>query len=70
MYRGPDAPRNLHDAVVEIGLASAPLLLIPRGRGATSPNAPVMVAFNPAMLALAAIVFAVFALTQGRGLGG
>ncbi len=67
LYRGPHAGRNLHDALTEIGLAAAPLLLIPRRtRGATT--APeTRIAFNPAVLILAVVVFGLFAAIQGRG---
>jgi hypothetical protein len=70
-YRGPDAARNFHDTVVEIGLAAVPLLLIPRGgaRAASAP-APARIATSPATLALAVGVFALFAATQGRGVLG
>jgi hypothetical protein len=68
-YQGPRAWRDLHDAVTEIGLASVPLLLIPRGQaGAASTAPPARIAFSPATLVLAAGVFALFAATLGRGL--
>ena len=69
VYRGPDTARNFHDAVVEIGLAAVPLLLIPRGGGRAT-SAQTTIAFSPATLVLAACVFALFAATQGRGLVG
>jgi len=70
LYRGPEAARNLHDTLTEVGLASIPLLLIPRGRGMAGADGPARIAFDPAALSLAACVFALFAATQGRGLGG
>ena len=67
-YRGPDTARNFHDTMTEIGLASVPLLLIPRGGRASSPPGPVRIVLSPVSLVLAACVFALFAATQGRGL--
>jgi hypothetical protein len=71
LYRGPDSARNFHDAVVEIGLAAVPLLLIPRGGARTNSASGVgRIAFSSATLVLAACVFALFAATQGRGVLG
>ena len=67
-YRGPDMARNFHDAMTEIGLASIPLLLIPRGGRVSSVPGPATIAWDLVTLVLAACVFALFAATQGRGL--
>lgn len=67
-YRGADTARNFHDTMTEIGLAAVPLLLIPRGRRASSAPGPARIVLSPLTLVLAAGVFALFAATQGRGL--
>lgn len=65
-YRGTPLWPNVHDAVLEIGLASIALLLIPRGK-TRMPRMPALIARSyPAVLA-AVIVFAVFVATLGRG---
>ncbi len=69
LYRGADAGQDLHDAVLEIGLAAIPLLLIPGGKTAETSSLPDRIAFNPAILTAALAVFAVFAATLGHGLG-
>jgi hypothetical protein len=70
LHQGPQASRGFHDAVAEIGLASAPLVLIPRGPSAAAAGVAARLSLRPATLVLAAVVFALFAATQGRGLGG
>jgi hypothetical protein len=71
LYQGPNAGRNLHDAVMEIGLAAAPLLLIPGGpRGAPAGEGATAIGLRPALVVLAVVVFGLFAGLQGRGLGG
>lgn len=61
--------RGFSDAVMEIGLASFPLLLIPHDKhempGTVSSPA---ITRNYPVIALALIVFAVFVATQGRGI--
>jgi len=69
LYQGAGASRGLHDALTEIGLASAPLLLIPRGPSVATSGMAARLTLRPAILVLAAAVFALFAATQGRGLG-
>ncbi len=66
VFKGDIWP-SLRDAALEIGLAAAPLLLIPRG-DATG-EAPPPLARNWAVITLAACFFTVFAVTVGHGLG-
>ncbi|WP_309629117.1 hypothetical protein [Brevundimonas sp.] len=73
LYRGgPGA--GLLDAFMEIGAASLPLLLMPLTLPLlTTPRAPVTarsIRRNPAIIGMAVVLFAAFALTMGRGLGG
>jgi len=71
-YTGPGWAGNLRDAVLEIGAASFPLLLIP---SASRPNAAVTAAAQPpafiarsaTTIVLAAAVYAIFVATLGRG---
>ncbi|MGN6517498.1 MAG: hypothetical protein ACTHLR_16860 [Rhizomicrobium sp.] len=67
-YRGQPLWLDVHDAVLEIGLASVPLLFIPRGGEAVAQVRAIIGRSYPVML-LAALVFAAFALTLGRGIG-
>ncbi len=69
LYRGANAGQDLHDAVLEIGLASLPLLLIPGGKATAASAASGRIGLRPAILAGALAVFAVFAATLGHGLG-
>lgn len=61
--------RGLSDAVMEIGLASFPLLLIPHDKdeGPQSSSSPAIARSYP-VIALSLIVFAVFVATLGRGI--
>ena len=68
LYRGQPLWPDLHDAILEIGAASLPLLLIPRGNDA-APQARAIIGRSYAFVAAAAIVFAIFAATLGRGIG-
>ena len=63
LYRGGPGD-SLRDTVLEIGVASLPLLLVRAGGEAGAPLGP-----RPGLIALALGVLAVFALTMGRGLG-
>jgi hypothetical protein len=57
------------DSVMEIGLASFPLLLIPFGRGQAAETAPsVALKRSSTTIALAAVIYAVFVATLGRGI--
>ncbi len=56
------------DAVMEIGAASLPLLLMPLvGRPTVTTRA---IGRNPVVSGSAVVLFAAFALTMGRGIGG
>jgi hypothetical protein len=70
LYQGPKASLGLHFALTEIGLAAAPLLLIPQGRSAASPETSARLVLRPAVVVLAVVVFGLFAATQGRGIVG
>ena len=60
---------NFRDAVLEIGAASFPLLLIPRrSRGFDDGQPSVFVARSPLVIALCLIVYVVFIATLGRGI--
>ena len=68
LYQGPDTGRNLHDAVMEIGLAAVPLLLIPGGMGGPLVGEDwARIEFSPAVVILAVVVFGLFAVIQGVG---
>lgn len=69
LYRGANAGQDLHDAVLEIGLASIPLLLIPGGKAEEASGASDRIGFRPGILAAGLAVFAVFAGALGHGLG-
>jgi hypothetical protein len=64
-YRGTPLWPDLHDAVLEIGLASIALLLIPRNSRQDPPSTAN--AHSTLVILLALVVFAVFAATLGRG---
>jgi len=60
---------GLRDAVLEVGVASFPLLLLPRDRpeiAGASPTATI--ARSPMLITLAIAVFAMFAATLGHGI--
>lgn len=63
-----DRAHNIHDAFAEIGLASLPLLFIPWGRPMPD-AASVNIERSWIAVALACIIFAVFAATLGHGIG-
>ncbi len=67
-YRG-QGWGNLRDAVLEIGAASLPLLFIPAGDRPAATGAAGSLARSYMTVALALIVFGVFAATLGRGIG-
>ena len=60
--------QNLHDTVMEIGVASLPLMLTP-WRASSAVAAPFTLARSPIILILALFAFVVFIFTQGHGLG-
>ncbi len=66
-YRG-GIGQNLHDTIMEIGVASLPLLIIPL-RALNPPVNAAVIERKPAALILATVIFIVFTLTQGHGLG-
>jgi hypothetical protein len=67
-YTGP-ASGSLRDAVLEIGAAAWPLLFIPAGSRTRDPAAATgTLRRNRATLATAAVVYAIFVATLGRGL--
>jgi len=67
-YRGQDW-RDLHDAVLEIGGASLPLLFIPlRGSRMAEEGSPALMTRSPVAIGAAVVVYALFVATQGRGL--
>lgn len=68
LYRGQPLWPNVRDAMLEIGLASVPLLLIPRENDASA-QIRAIVSRNYSVAVLALVVFAVFAATLGRGTG-
>jgi hypothetical protein len=68
-YRGQNWG-NLRDAVLEIGVASAPLLFLPGdGRARVDIRSGAHLERSYFIMALALIVFGVFVLTLGRGIG-
>jgi hypothetical protein len=68
-YRGAGF-QDVHDAFMEIGLATFPLLLIPLRSAKPVPEAaPALIVRNPVTMAMAVAVLAAFTLTLGRGLG-
>jgi hypothetical protein len=68
-YRGHDWG-NLRDAVLEIGVASVPLLFLPGdGRPRVDVHAGARLERSYITIALALIVFGVFTVTLGRGIG-
>ncbi len=68
-YRGAGF-QDVHDAFMEIGLATIPLLIIPLRSAKPVPEAPPpLIVRSPVTIALAVAVFAAFTLTLGRGLG-
>ncbi|HEY8948765.1 MAG TPA: hypothetical protein VIM56_07760 [Rhizomicrobium sp.] len=66
-YRGAPLWPDLRDALLEIGLASVPLLLIPRANE-YAPQARAIIGRSLPVIAGAAIVFAAFVMTLGRGM--
>lgn len=70
-YAGPGWVGNLRDAILEIGAASFPLLIIPRqSRPNDTPQQPpsAFLSRSPATILIAAAVYAAFVATLGRGL--
>jgi len=66
VYRG-EAQGDLRDAVLEIGVASLPLLFIPSGRTMEVAGRSAPLPRSYVTIAIAVIVFALFAATLGRG---
>jgi hypothetical protein len=67
-YRG-HSWSNFRDAVLEVGAASFPLLLIPRrSRGFDDGEPAVFVKRSPLVLFLCLLVYAIFVATLGRGI--
>jgi hypothetical protein len=58
---------NFRDAVLEIAVASFPLLIIPFGRGGSQRSTQYIARSYP-LIALSLIVYAAFAATLGRGM--
>jgi len=69
-FRGQQFAGNFRDAVLEIGVASLPLLIIPRGVVPIGARPSQMLSRNYAVVALALVVLAIFTLTLGRGVIG
>jgi len=68
-YAGPGWSGNLRDAVLEVGAASFPLLLIPpRNRPIETTQPPAFLARSTITIVLALAVYAIFVATLGRGL--
>jgi hypothetical protein len=64
-----DRGADLRDAFLEIGLASVPLLLVPRGRrAAATTDAAAILPRSWVTVGAALIVYALFVATLGRGL--
>jgi len=60
---------DLRDSVLEIGLASFPFLFIPvRSGSAENPSPPAVLERSYSTVALAALMYAVFVATMGRGI--
>lgn len=67
-FRSYDWP-DVRDAVLEIGAASLPLLIFPvRGARNAGERTPALIARSPVVIALAALVYALFVVTMGRGM--
>ena len=67
-YRGAPLWPDLRDAVLEIGLASVVLLIIPRGK-TRMPRMAAHIGRSYPAIVLAALIFVVFAMTLGKGIG-
>jgi len=65
-FRGAPQWPDVRDALLEIGLASVPLLLIPRAN-AYAPQARAIVGRSWPLTAAAVVMFAAFVMTLGRG---
>jgi hypothetical protein len=59
---------DLRDAALEIGAASIPLLVIPLGGGMAAPETSPVIERNYGVIAVAVVVYALFAGAMGRGL--
>src|SRR5690242_5012151 len=66
LYRGAPLWPDVRDALLEIGLASIPLLFIPRANE-YAPQARAIIGRSVPVIGTAMIVFAAFAVTLGRG---
>lgn len=67
LYRSAPLWPDLRDALLEIGLASMPLLFIPRANE-YAPQARAIIARSVPVIGVAVVVFAAFTLTLGRGI--
>ena len=67
LYRAGPLWPDMRDALLEIGLASVPLLFIPRANE-YAPQARAIIARSVPVIGAAAIVFAAFAITLGSGM--
>jgi hypothetical protein len=68
LYAGHDWG-NFRDAVLEIAVASFPLLFVPFGRGESRLSTQT-IARSPAVIGLSLAVYVIFAMTLGRGVIG
>lgn len=68
LYRGAPLWPDLRDAMLEIGVASIPLLFIPRA-SEDMPHVRAIIGRSYPVMAVAAIILLAFALTLGRGIG-
>ena len=67
-FAGPDWG-DVRDAALEIGGASFPLLFLPLGAsGVADEQSGAVITRSPALLALSAVIYALFVATLGRGL--
>jgi hypothetical protein len=67
-FRRPMAG-NLRDTVMELGIASVPMLLMPWRETTQGTGEAATIGRSPVLIALAGTLYAAFVLTMGRGLG-
>lgn len=68
-YAGPGWGGNLRDAVLEIGLASFPLLFIPLRSGHAEETQPsAFLVRSTTTIVVAAVIYAIFVASLGRGI--
>jgi hypothetical protein len=68
-YRGRPMTGNLRDTVMELAVASVPMLFTPWRETRDPADNGATVARNPALIAVTATIYIAFVLTMGRGLG-